>query len=84
MSVEIRCGSNRVEAYDTTRGIVVAKAVRGDVNSSWHIGRLMDIPGITMPVMLNVAEIHSHQGNLKLSEVSQRKLAVAIVKELSK
>lgn len=59
---------------------VVAKAVRADTQSSWHIGTLVMLPGRSDRVMMNAVVI---ERTAQLSERRQRKLVIAIVKSLA-
>lgn len=60
--------------------VVVAKAVRADTESSWHIGTLVDLPPHPERVMMNTVVIHK---TANLSETRQRKLVLAIVQSLA-
>jgi hypothetical protein len=61
-----------VEASDTKLGVVVAKAVRADVTTTWFFGMLVKNK------MTNVGEIYPY-----IPEVLSRKVVLAVVKELA-
>lgn len=59
---------------------VVAKAVRADTESDWHIGTLVELSNRSERTMMNVAQIHS---SAMLSETRQRKLVLAMLQSLA-
>ncbi|QNJ59273.1 hypothetical protein SEA_MRMIYAGI_59 [Mycobacterium phage MrMiyagi] len=71
MTVRVR-NSMEVVATDDRTGTVVARANRGDFGKDWFIGRII------YGKMTQIATVSGHA-----PEVMQRKLVLAILKEVS-